>query len=174
MDDCASSHGMRIVRWGPSDAASMGMGCSHSIGRVHNDGWNLLDHAHPANDDKVLEEGMVITIEPMLTDGNGKGHCDGSSTQWSSDGALVTSWVHVVAITSDGPDVVDLRVGEVPPDAELLAAYAPTPRSWRRSKAEGSPHRINRWMHDHLRRRWSPRHRACGSSSSEVRPRCSG
>jgi methionyl aminopeptidase len=126
MDDCASGHGMRIVRWGPSDAASMGMGCSHSIGRVHNDGWNLVNHPHAANDDKVLEEGMVITIEPMLTNGNGDGHCDGSSTQWSSDGALVAFWEHVVWITSDGHDVLDLRAGEVQPDDKLLAAYTAT------------------------------------------------
>lgn len=122
MDDCASNHGMRVVRWGPEDAASMGMGCSHSIGRVHNDGWNLVNYPHPVNDDKVLEEGMVITIEPMLTNGIGEGFCDGSSTQWTTDEALVTFWEHVVAITSDGHDVLDLRDGEVPPDVELLAA----------------------------------------------------
>jgi methionyl aminopeptidase len=129
MDACASGHGMRIVRWGPEDAENMGMGCSHSIGHVHNDGWNLVNYADPRNDGKVLEAGMVITIEPMLTSGNGEGFCDGSSTQWSADGALVAFWEHVVAITADGHELLDARAGEEPPDIELLASYGISPHA---------------------------------------------
>ena len=91
------------------------------IGRSHNDGWNLVNFRHPLNEGKVLESGMTITIEPVVTLGDGCGVLDEFCTGRTVDGSLSGFWEHVVAITTDGCDVLDLRPGELVPSAGVLA-----------------------------------------------------
>lgn len=120
MDEFAAGRGMPIVRWGPKSAADLGAGCSHSIGHIHNDGWNLYNYPDAHNDGRTLEEGMTITIEPFLTSGDGVGILDDDGVQRTVDGSLVTFWEHVVAITADGCELLDQRPGDSPFDHELL------------------------------------------------------
>ena len=64
---------------------------------------------HYRNDDYLeLKEGMVFTIEPMLTEG--RGDCEEwMSDNWTVvtlDGGLSAQFEHMVAITSDGVEIL--------------------------------------------------------------------
>ena len=64
---------------------------------------------HYRNDDYLeLKEGMVFTIEPMLTEGHGD--CvEWESDNWTVvtlDGGLSAQFEHMVAITSDGVEIL--------------------------------------------------------------------
>jgi methionyl aminopeptidase len=63
----------------------------------------------------VLEVGMAIAIEPMVTAGT---HLTNTlSDNWTVvtiDDAIASHWEHTVAITAEGPRVLTLRVGEKP------------------------------------------------------------
>ncbi|GKZ27275.1 methionine aminopeptidase 2 [Aspergillus brasiliensis] len=89
-------------------------GTGHSIGRVHADGWHLPFYHDPRNEGRVLTEGMVITIEPFLCAGKGDGiRLDNvTKTAATADKSIACYWEHVVAITKDGCEILDLREGE--------------------------------------------------------------
>lgn len=86
----------------------------HSIGQQHNEGLLIPFYGCTPYTGHVLEEGMVITIEPGVTYGDAYGF-----RLKNAIGSMVTShrvlgcyWEHVVAVTSQGGEVLDLRVGE--------------------------------------------------------------
>ncbi|MFK0290668.1 M24 family metallopeptidase [Streptomyces sp. NPDC090442] len=86
----------------------------HSIGRVHADGWLIPYYEDPRNEGRVLEKGMVLTVEPFLCAGSGAGMRLSNATRSAvtADSSLAVYWEHVVAVTDSGCEVLDLRDGE--------------------------------------------------------------
>lgn len=89
-------------------------GTGHSIGQVHADGWHIPFYHDLRNEGRVLEEGMVITIEPFLCAGapDGIRLPNVTKTAATADGRPACYWEHVVAVTKDGCEILDLREGE--------------------------------------------------------------
>jgi methionyl aminopeptidase len=89
-------------------------GTGHSTGQVHADGWLIPYYRDPTNEGRVLRTGMVITVEPFICAGSGAGTRLSNNTRSAvtADNSLAVYWEHVVAVTSDGCDVLDLREGE--------------------------------------------------------------
>jgi methionyl aminopeptidase len=89
-------------------------GTGHSTGQVHADGWLIPYYKDPRNEGRVLEKGMVITVEPFICAGNGEGIRLANATRsaQTADKSLAVYWEHVVAVTDDGCEVLDLRDGE--------------------------------------------------------------
>jgi methionyl aminopeptidase len=61
----------------------------------------------------LLEEGMVITIEPMVN--AGKAAIKLLADQWTvvtKDHSLSAQWEHTIAVTKDGYDVLTRRAEE--------------------------------------------------------------
>jgi methionyl aminopeptidase len=89
----AEAHGLSVVR--PF--------IGHGIGRrIHEP--PEVPHYGPPGTGPVLQEGMVITIEPMLNLGGH--HVKIDSDGWTArtvDGQLSAQYEHTVAITKDGP-----------------------------------------------------------------------
>jgi methionine aminopeptidase len=62
---------------------------------------------------KMLREGMVFTIEPMINQGRAAVRTeDDGWTVVTCDGQLSAQFEHTVAVTSDGVRVLTLRCGE--------------------------------------------------------------
>jgi methionyl aminopeptidase len=99
--------GFSIVRRFPS--------CGHSIGQHHNDTWIIPYHRSPLNVGRVLEPGMVFSVEAYVTAGSGDAvFLDNElSTIVTTDGTPACYWEHIVAVTDTGCEVLDLRDGEV-------------------------------------------------------------
>ncbi|MBN2910141.1 type I methionyl aminopeptidase [Polycladomyces sp. WAk] len=78
----------------------------HGIGqRIHED--PVIPHFGRPGTGLCLEEGMVITIEPMLNMGDWQAKID--SNGWTArtvDGQWSAQYEHTVAITSDGPQIL--------------------------------------------------------------------
>ncbi|MEZ0053800.1 methionyl aminopeptidase [Mycobacterium sp. MAA66] len=89
-------------------------GTGHSIGQVHADGWLIPYYHDPRNEGRVLEKGMVITVEPFICAGSGEGIRLPNNTRSAvtTDKTLAVYWEHVVAVTDTGCEVLDLRDGE--------------------------------------------------------------
>jgi methionyl aminopeptidase len=89
-------------------------GTGHSIGQVHADGWLIPYYHDPRNEGRVLEKGMVITVEPFICAGSGEGTRLSNNTRSAVtvDDSLAVYWEHVVAVTGTGCEVLDLRDGE--------------------------------------------------------------
>ena len=87
---------------------------AHSIGKVHCEGLLLPFYGELPNTGHVLQKGMVITIEPFICAGNGLANIIPNSTYTAitKDKSLSAMFEHVVAVTDDGYDVLDLRPGE--------------------------------------------------------------
>ena len=85
----------------------------HSIGQHHCEGLFVPFYGEP-NTGHVLEEGMVITIEPFVSTGSGEAQLLPTALRSvkTKDGALACFWEHVIAVTKDGCEVLDLRPGE--------------------------------------------------------------
>lgn len=85
----------------------------HSIGQVHCEGL-LVPFYGEANTGHILEEGMVITIEPFICAGTGEAELLPIALRSvkTKDNSLAAFWEHVVAVTKDGCEVLDLRPGE--------------------------------------------------------------
>ena len=86
----------------------------HSIGQVHCEGLFVPFHDCEPGEGHILEEGMVITIEPFICAGSGAAvllPTDLRSVK-TKDDSLSLFWEHVVAVTRDGCEVLDLRPGE--------------------------------------------------------------
>ncbi|WEB38103.1 methionyl aminopeptidase [Streptomyces yunnanensis] len=104
----------------------------HSIGQVHADGWLIPYYEDERNEGRVLQKGMVITVEPFLCAGSGEGMRlpDATRSAVTADSSLAVYWEHVVAVTDSGCEVLDLREGEDVTfyDHRRLSRGAPVPR----------------------------------------------
>ncbi|WP_174993097.1 M24 family metallopeptidase [Burkholderia arboris] len=89
-------------------------GTGHSTGQVHADGWLIPYYESSVNEGRVLEKGMVITVEPFICAGSGEGIRLNNVTRaaQTADKSLAVYWEHVVAVTDTGCEVLDLREGE--------------------------------------------------------------
>jgi methionyl aminopeptidase len=78
----------------------------HGVGREMHEDPQIPNHGDPGTG-PVLEEGMVLAIEPMTTAGQ-----DGirvGSDNWSvyaADGSLACHFEHTVAVTAEGPRIL--------------------------------------------------------------------
>jgi methionyl aminopeptidase len=78
----------------------------HGVGREMHEDPQIPNHGDPGTG-PVLEEGMVLAIEPMTTAGQ-----DGirvGSDNWSvyaADGSLACLFEHTVAVTAEGPRIL--------------------------------------------------------------------
>ncbi|MBO8165054.1 MAG: type I methionyl aminopeptidase [Brevibacillus sp.] len=75
----------------------------HGIGqKIHEDPY--VPHFGPPGRGVRLKEGMVITVEPMLTAGSYDVRIDDDGwTARTADGSLAAQYEHTIAITRDGP-----------------------------------------------------------------------
>jgi methionyl aminopeptidase len=106
VEEYVKSQGLNMVRF-------PGL-TGHTIGQVHCEGLFVPFHNCKPGQGHVLEEGMVITIEPFITLGSGEAvlmPTDLRSVR-TKDNTLGLFWEHVVAVTKDGCEVLDLRPGE--------------------------------------------------------------
>jgi methionyl aminopeptidase len=80
--------------------------CGHGIGKELHEPPEILNFGKRHKGEK-LEEGMVICIEPMVTEGRGevKKGLDGFSYE-TVDGSMSCSFEHTVAITKNGTKVL--------------------------------------------------------------------
>ncbi|MDG0996723.1 MAG: type I methionyl aminopeptidase [Gammaproteobacteria bacterium] len=86
--------------------------CGHGIGRVFHEEPQVLHYGKP-NSGVVLEEGMTLTIEPMVN--AGKRHVRLLPDQWTvvtKDHSLSAQWEHTILVTTDGFEVLTLRPEE--------------------------------------------------------------
>ncbi|WP_028303882.1 type I methionyl aminopeptidase [Oceanospirillum maris] len=98
----AHKHGYSVVR----------EYCGHGIGREMHEEPQVLHHGLPGKG-LVLQKGMVFTIEPMINQGKAKVKLKKDGwTVVTSDKKLSAQWEHTVAVTSDGYEVLTLRVEE--------------------------------------------------------------
>lgn len=86
--------------------------CGHGIGREFHEDPQVLHYGKP-DTGLVLKEGMVFTIEPMLN--LGKRHVKILPDGWTAvtkDHSLSAQWEHMIAVTSEGFEVLTLRSEE--------------------------------------------------------------
>src|ERR1700704_368019 len=78
----------------------------HGIGRDMHEDPQIPNYGEP-NTGIVLEEGMVLAVEPMVNVGNHpiRGAADNWSV-YSQDGSLAAHFEHTVAITAEGPRIL--------------------------------------------------------------------
>jgi len=88
--------------------------CGHGIGREMHEEPQVLHYGRPGTG-RVLEPGMVFTIEPMLNEGRAaiRSH-PGEWPVHTRDGKLSAQFEHTVAVTRTGVRVLTLRPGEAP------------------------------------------------------------
>ncbi|HEY9096324.1 MAG TPA: type I methionyl aminopeptidase [Hydrogenophaga sp.] len=80
--------------------------CGHGIGQIYHDEPNVLHYGRPGEGLR-LEQGMIFTIEPMLN--AGKRDIRQLADGWTvvtKDRSLSAQWEHMVAVTSDGCEVL--------------------------------------------------------------------
>lgn len=78
----------------------------HGIGRVMHDDVMVPHYGRP-NRGLRLQEGMVITIEPMINIGTYRIKIDDNGwTARTMDGSLSAQYEHTIAITKDGPIIL--------------------------------------------------------------------
>ena len=102
----AESRGFKIIQTFPA--------VGHGIGHEHNEGWFIPWKVGGLNEGRVIEEGMTFSIEIYLTTGSGELRflTNEVSSLVTADGAPAAYWEHIVAVTADGCEVLDLRNGE--------------------------------------------------------------
>lgn len=84
----------------------------HGIGRDMHEEPIVAHYGRPGRGIR-LQEGMVITIEPMINTGNWR--CKIDSDGWTArtiDGGLSCQYEHTLAITKDGPMILTKQEGE--------------------------------------------------------------
>jgi methionyl aminopeptidase len=116
LDDLADAAEQFVDRFGFS-IVRLFPACGHSIGEHHNDGWIIPYHRSPLNAGRILEPGMVFSVEAYVTAGDGDAvFLDNElSTIVTTDRTPACYWEHIVAVTDTGCEVLDLREGEVLP-----------------------------------------------------------
>ncbi len=89
----AEAHGYSVVR----------EFTGHGIGKTMHEPPHIL-HYGPKGEGVTLEEGMVITIEPMINEGSWHSQLDMNGwTARTTDGKLSAQYEHTVAMTKNGP-----------------------------------------------------------------------
>jgi methionyl aminopeptidase len=80
----------------------------HGVGRDYHEAPQIPNYGPPGRG-PVLQEGMTLAIEPMITAGGPDVvlHDDEWSIS-SADGSLAAHFEHTVAITADGPKILTL------------------------------------------------------------------
>ena len=101
----AESRGLSVVR----------EYCGHGIGRVFHEPPNVLHYGNPG-EGMTLQEGMTITVEPMLNEGRPETRLlpDGW-TVVTRDRKLSAQWEHTVLVTAGGYEVLTLGGGPLEP-----------------------------------------------------------
>ena len=82
--------------------------CGHGIGRVFHEDPQVLHYGRPGTG-MQLEEGMTITVEPMVNAGSR--HVRLLSDGWTvvtKDHSLSAQWEHTVLVTASGHEVLTL------------------------------------------------------------------
>jgi methionyl aminopeptidase len=83
----------------------------HGIGSAMHMAPHILNYG-PAGVGPVLEPGMALAIEPMLTAGHpGTSELDDGWTVVTADGSRAAHWEHSIAIYDDGPFVLTAHDG---------------------------------------------------------------
>lgn len=87
----------------------------HGVGLAVHEDPRIPNYVHPSNfdDQVILEEGMILAIEPMLTTGDY--HVKVASDNWTvitADSSLAAHFEHTVLVTADGAQVLTKREGE--------------------------------------------------------------
>lgn len=86
--------------------------CGHGIGRTFHEDPQVLHYGKPGTG-MVLEEGMTITVEPMIN--AGKRHVKLLPDGWTvvtKDHTLSAQWEHTVLVTRDGFEVLTLGAAQ--------------------------------------------------------------
>ncbi len=90
----------------------------HGIGRHMHEEPNVPNYGHRGHG-ILLEEGMVICIEPMITLGKRHVHVLGNGwTVVTNDGSVAAHFENTVAITKDGPYITTFEEGLDPLDVD--------------------------------------------------------
>jgi methionyl aminopeptidase len=95
---CAESRGFNVVR-------NYG---GHGVGRELHEDPQILNYGN-AGTGIMLKVGMVIAIEPILTENSSVNIKRGGWTVITKDGGLSAHFEHTVAITEDGPEILTER-----------------------------------------------------------------
>lgn len=96
VQDHAEGHGYSVVvEWG-----------GHGVGQNLHEPPSV-PHVGDRENDLVLREGMVFTVEPMIN--AGQADCELTDDGWTvvtTDGQLSAQFEHTIAITADGPRIL--------------------------------------------------------------------
>jgi methionyl aminopeptidase len=80
--------------------------CGHGIGRVYHEDPQVLHYGRP-NTGLLLKEGMTFTVEPMINAGDDEvAQLDDGWTVVTRDGSLSAQWEHMIAVTSNGFEIL--------------------------------------------------------------------
>lgn len=80
--------------------------CGHGVGRTIHEDPCVLNYYEPRMRD-VLTDGLVITIEPIISAGNGSSYA--KPGEWpvrTADRSLAAHYEHTIAVTTSGPFVL--------------------------------------------------------------------
>ncbi len=114
MENLVENNGFKMLKFDEEFSLRSGAGLGHSIGRIHNDGWNIPFYKHDINKGHILEVGMVIAIEPLITSGNGLGLISLDPFYgYTEDGSDCAQCEHIIVITDEGSECLSLRSGEI-------------------------------------------------------------
>ncbi|QCO70790.1 type I methionyl aminopeptidase [Buchnera aphidicola] len=86
--------------------------CGHGIGRNFHEEPHVLHYKNKEND-IILEEGMIFTIEPMINAGNPRVRCmkDGWTIK-TKDRSLSAQYEHTILVTNYGCDILTWQKDE--------------------------------------------------------------
>ena len=115
-----------------ADAAGFGVVrnyCGHGIGEIFHTELQI-PHFDDPDATTPIEEGMIFTIEPMLTEGSwGVKHWDDGWTAITADGKRSAQMEHTVLVGRDGAEILTLPSDRPAADRPFgLAAGAPRSR----------------------------------------------
>lgn len=103
----AKNHGFSMI--------DLPIAAGHSLGKMHMDGWIIpLHNKAGVNKGRILEKGMVFTIETFMSAGDGTADIQNNSigSVVTRDNTLACYWEHAVAVTENGCEILDLRSEE--------------------------------------------------------------
>ena len=100
---------------------------SHTIGRVHCEGLLIPFYGAEPNTGHILQKGMTLSIEPAIATGDGLGDRLNNPTKTfiMRDNQFCCHWEHILAVTDDGYDILDLRDGESYDEPKDSFGYVP-------------------------------------------------
>lgn len=85
----------------------------HGIGRTIHEDPHIPHYGLPGKGPR-LKEGMVVTIEPMINEGDWKSKMDDNNwTARTIDGGRSAQFEHTIVITNDGPLILTDQEGEI-------------------------------------------------------------